>query len=217
MVFLWYEISERTFHLIGTNGFRGIEWNFSVVGLVVVRTSNLNISRRRLADYVKKLHQKACTKNCTKKRAARASHVQHDYFSLFNHSNHSFVALPVPSTWFLKLPSYLNYMQPHVTNLQWETISSSPFSALDTAHLTSLSLFCLIFISTRHRAWESGAVFVASWRSLPSVRYSSCFSLMFAWAVWIVVWKPCSSQAKNFTLRKKVEERAFLTSKYSFS
>jgi len=27
---------------------------------VVVRTSNMKISRRRLADYVKTLHQKAC-------------------------------------------------------------------------------------------------------------------------------------------------------------
>ena len=31
-----------------------------VVGRVVVRTSNLKTSRRRLAEYVKKLHQKAC-------------------------------------------------------------------------------------------------------------------------------------------------------------
>ena len=117
-------------------------------------------------------------------------HVQHDYFSLFNQSNYSFVALSLalPSTsWFLKLHSSLNYIQPHVTNLQWETISTSPLSSLDSTDLTSLSLCCLIFISTRHRAWESGAVFVASWRSLPSVRYSSCFSLMFAWVVWIVL------------------------------
>ena len=35
-----------------------------VVGRVVVRTSNLKTSRRRLAEYVKK---------CTKKRAARAA------------------------------------------------------------------------------------------------------------------------------------------------
>jgi len=35
-----------------------------VVGRVVLRTSNLKTSRRRLVDYVKKLHQKAC-RTCT--------------------------------------------------------------------------------------------------------------------------------------------------------
>ena len=38
--------------------------DFLLVARIVVRTSNMKISRRRLADYVK---------NCTKKRAARAA------------------------------------------------------------------------------------------------------------------------------------------------
>ena len=53
---------------------------------VVVTTSNMKISRRCLADYVKTLHQKAC---CT---------YQHDYRSSFNQSNHWFVTLTLPSS-----------------------------------------------------------------------------------------------------------------------
>ena len=58
---------------------------------VVLRTSNMKIPRRRLADYVKK---------CTKKRAARAALL----FFPFSQSNISFVALSLllPSS-FLKL------------------------------------------------------------------------------------------------------------------
>jgi len=42
---------------------------------VVVRTSNMKISRRRLADYAKTLHQEkiSFSLDCTKKRAARAA------------------------------------------------------------------------------------------------------------------------------------------------
>ena len=51
-------------HLIGANGFHVKSENerFFSVGSrsLVIRTSNLKISRRRLADYVKKLHQEAC-------------------------------------------------------------------------------------------------------------------------------------------------------------
>ena len=43
--------------------------------LVVVRTSNMKISRRRLAD--------STSKNCNKRRAARAAR----FFSLFNQLN----------------------------------------------------------------------------------------------------------------------------------
>ena len=40
---------------------KGKEWKILLLrARVVVRTSNLKISRRRLAEYVKTLHQKAC-------------------------------------------------------------------------------------------------------------------------------------------------------------
>ena len=52
-----------SFHLIGTNGFhiKAENGRFFVVGRVVVRTSNLKISRH------------TTTKNCAKKHAARAA------------------------------------------------------------------------------------------------------------------------------------------------
>ena len=61
---------------------------------VVIRTSNMKISRRCLVDHVKKLHKKSVPQ------------VQLDYFSSFNQSNHSFVtsSLPLLSS-FLKLPN----------------------------------------------------------------------------------------------------------------
>ena len=113
--------------------------------LVVVRTSNMKISRRRLADYDKTLHQEACRTWSTiiflhstnqiidnqiidlwrccwrcrrqilnsllfcrgRHRLVHKSvpHVQHDYFSSFNQSNHWFMALSLtlPSS-NLKLP-----------------------------------------------------------------------------------------------------------------
>ena len=56
---------EVFFHLIGTNGFHVKAKNDLLLrARVVVRTSNMKISPRRSADYVKKLHQK---------RAARAA------------------------------------------------------------------------------------------------------------------------------------------------
>ena len=62
MLAILKEISEGSFHLIGTKGFHIEAKNeiFSVVGRVVVRTLILKNFRRRLADYVIKLHQRAC-------------------------------------------------------------------------------------------------------------------------------------------------------------
>ena len=50
------------FRLLGTNGFHVKAENEDLLlqARVVVRTSNMKISRRRLVDYVTKLHQKAC-------------------------------------------------------------------------------------------------------------------------------------------------------------
>ena len=51
MVVSLKEISEVSFHLIGTNGsHRAENERFSFVGNVAVRGSNLKISRRPLAD-----------------------------------------------------------------------------------------------------------------------------------------------------------------------
>ena len=58
---------------------------------VVFRTSKLKISRRRLADYVKKIAPKSVPLE------------QHDYSSSFNQSNHRLLSLSLPSS-FLKLP-----------------------------------------------------------------------------------------------------------------
>ena len=71
---------------------------------VVVKTSNMKISRRRLADYVKKFAPKG------------VPHVQLDYFSSFNQSNHWFVALS-SLLWssFLKLP---------IVSILWNTLGA---------------------------------------------------------------------------------------------
>ena len=56
-----YKIGEEQFLLLGTNGFYVKAKNERYLLLrarVVVRTLKMKISRRRLADYVKKLHQK---------------------------------------------------------------------------------------------------------------------------------------------------------------
>ena len=56
-----YEIREVFFPLLGTNGFHVKPENeiFTAAGSLVVGTSSMKISRRHLADCVKKLHQKA--------------------------------------------------------------------------------------------------------------------------------------------------------------
>ena len=56
-----YKIGEEQFLLLGTNGFHVKAKNERYLLLrarVVVRISKMKISRRRLADYVTKLHQK---------------------------------------------------------------------------------------------------------------------------------------------------------------
>ena len=53
---------------LGTNSFHVKAKSERSAARVVVRTSNMKISRLRLADYIKTLHQKAC---CTCTRAAR--------------------------------------------------------------------------------------------------------------------------------------------------
>ena len=55
------EIAEVYFRLLGTNGFhvKAEDKNLPLRACVVVRTSSMKISRRHLADYVKKLHKKS--------------------------------------------------------------------------------------------------------------------------------------------------------------
>ena len=57
-----YKIGELHFRLLGTNGFHAKAENerFTAVGSRYSRTSNMEISRRHLADCVKNLQQKAC-------------------------------------------------------------------------------------------------------------------------------------------------------------
>ena len=58
MLITLYKIGAVHFRLLDTNGFHVKAKNDRV--RVVIKTSNMKISRRRLADYVKTLHQKAC-------------------------------------------------------------------------------------------------------------------------------------------------------------
>ena len=63
------------------------------VHVVKVKTLNLQISRCRLADYVKEFYQKG------------VPHVRHDYFSSFTQLDHCFLALSLPLlSSLLKLP-----------------------------------------------------------------------------------------------------------------
>ena len=56
-----YKIGGVHFRLLGTNVFHlKLKKDLVLRARVVVRTSNMKISRRRLADYVKTLQQKAC-------------------------------------------------------------------------------------------------------------------------------------------------------------
>ena len=75
-----YKIGEVRYRLLGTNAFHVKAKNegFTAAGRVVVRTSKMKISRRHLADYVKKLHQK---------RAARAARL------FFPHSTNQIIHL----------------------------------------------------------------------------------------------------------------------------
>ena len=62
-----YKIDEVCFHLIGTNGFHVKAENerFTAAGSCCRQKLKYENSRRHLADYVKKLHQKACHKCST--------------------------------------------------------------------------------------------------------------------------------------------------------
>lgn len=57
-----HKIGKVFFRLLETNGFHVKARNegFPVEARLVIRTSNMKIPRRHLADYVIKLHQKAC-------------------------------------------------------------------------------------------------------------------------------------------------------------
>ena len=98
MLVTLFEIGKVHFPLLGTNGYRVKAKNeISVLrrARVDVRISNMNISRRRLADYVK-ISPKS------------VPHMQHDYFYPCSQSNH-FVGLTLP----LLLPSSLGSLSKH--------------------------------------------------------------------------------------------------------
>ena len=85
-----YKIAEVYFHLLGTNGFRVREKSFPAEGL----RCRQNFKYENFSSSFGKLRQKIAPKSLPD--------MQHDYFSLFNQSNNSFVALPL-----LLLPSFL--------------------------------------------------------------------------------------------------------------
>ena len=62
-----YKISGAHFRLFGTNGIHVKAKNerYTAASLRCRQNSNMKISRRRLADYVKTLHQKAC-RSCSR-------------------------------------------------------------------------------------------------------------------------------------------------------
>ena len=62
MLITLYKIGELHFRLLGMNGFhvKAKSERSTAASCVVVRTSNMKVSRHRLADYVKTLQQKAC-------------------------------------------------------------------------------------------------------------------------------------------------------------
>ena len=61
----------------------------------VVLRCRRNLKYENFTSLLGRLRQKIAPK--------KVPHVQHDYFASFSQSNHSFVALPLPSS-FLKLP-----------------------------------------------------------------------------------------------------------------
>ena len=67
MLITLYKIGGVLFRLLATNGFRvkAKKKDLLLRARVVVKTSNMKISRRRLADYT--------SQHCNKKRAARAA------------------------------------------------------------------------------------------------------------------------------------------------
>ena len=99
MLVTLFKIGKVHFRFLGTNGYRVKAKNETSVlrrARVDVRISNMNISRRRLADYVK-ISPKS------------VPHVQHDYFYPCSQSNHFVcLTLPLPSS-FLKLPRVVQY------------------------------------------------------------------------------------------------------------
>ena len=58
MLVVLYKVGEVHFRLLGTNGFniRQRVKDLQLQARVVVKTSNMKISRRHLADYFRKLH-----------------------------------------------------------------------------------------------------------------------------------------------------------------
>ena len=87
MLVTLHKIDVVHFCLLGANGFHIKAKKKKIYCCELALSSE--ISRRRLADYVKTLHQ-----------LKSVLHVQHNYFSSFNQSNHWFVAfsLTLPSS-----------------------------------------------------------------------------------------------------------------------
>ena len=106
MLVTLYKIGEVHFRFLGTNGFHVKEKNewFNTVSL----RCRLNLKYENFTSSFGWLRQNIAPKS--------VPHVQHDYFSSFNQSNHWFVALPLPlPSSNLKFPSgtiTLNKLKP---------------------------------------------------------------------------------------------------------
>ena len=105
-----YKIDEVHFRLFGTNDFHAKAKNerFTAAG----SRCRLNLKNENFVSSFGRLRQKIVPKS--------VRHVQHDYFSSFNQSNHWYVALSLLSS-FLKLAilDYLAGTQPSCSNPEW--------------------------------------------------------------------------------------------------
>ena len=97
MLITLYKIGELPFRLLGTNGFhvKAKDERFTAAS----SRCGQNLKYENFTSSFGRLRQNIASKS--------VPHVQHDYFSLFNQSNHWFVALllTVPSS-NLKLPTF---------------------------------------------------------------------------------------------------------------
>ena len=98
-----YKISKVHFHLLGMTGFHVKTGNKRFTAADSCCPQNLKY--KLFTSSFGGLHQKIAPESVT--------HMQHDYFSSFNQSNHWFVALPLLLL-FLKFPN-------NIPLLPWET------------------------------------------------------------------------------------------------
>ena len=97
MLITLYKIAELHFRLLGTNGFHVKAKNERFTA--ASSRCRQNLKYENFTSSFGRLRQNITSKS--------VPHMQHDYFSSFNQSNLSFVALSLPSS-NLKLPIFHN-------------------------------------------------------------------------------------------------------------